>query len=60
VNHLNDFFNPIELTDVELLRVFESLKNKNHSSMRLVYSVSNELLNRGWQKTDTEEWSWKR
>lgn len=60
MNHLNDFFNPIELTDVELLRVFESLKNKNHSSMRLVYSVSNELLNRGWQKTDTEEWSWKR
>lgn len=59
MNHLNDFFTPIELTDVELLRVFESLKTQNHVSMRLVYSVSDELLSRGWQKTDTEEWSWR-
>jgi len=59
MNYLDEFFSPIELTDVELLRVYEHLKKNPPEDMNEVLNVSNELINRGWRKIDVEEWEWR-
>ena len=59
MDYLDEFFNPIELSDVELLRVFDHLKKNPPEDMNEVLRVSNELIHRGWRKVDVEEWEWR-
>tara|TARA_R100000808_G_scaffold1229_2_gene5787 strand:- start:3326 stop:3529 length:204 start_codon:yes stop_codon:yes gene_type:complete len=63
MNYLSEIFYPhvelIELTDVELLRAYEQLKKNPPEEMNEVLRVSNELINRGWRKTEEEEWEWR-
>tara|TARA_R100001244_G_scaffold17061_2_gene18276 strand:+ start:1844 stop:2068 length:225 start_codon:yes stop_codon:yes gene_type:complete len=49
----------IPKTDIDLLRLYQRLKESSTPDFLLVVDVQNELFDRGWKLDDKNEWSWK-
>jgi len=49
----------IPKTDIDLLRLYQRLKDSSTPDFLLVVDVQNELFDRGWKLDDRNEWAWK-
>jgi len=59
MGYSEEVVNTIEASDIDLLRAYEHLKKNPPKKMHEVLRVSNELIHRGWRKTEDEEWEWR-
>ena len=49
----------IPKTDIDLLRLYQRLKESSTPDFLLVVDVQNERFDRGWKLDDRNEWAWK-